>query len=218
MKRLARHLTFANVIACLALFVALGGAGYAAFKLPKESVDTEALHKGAVTPAKLSEKARQGMTGARGPQGATGAQGPQGAAGSPGAAGEPGPSAAYSYFREAEVIVAQTTSTQAGALSVPPGSYAIESHVAATSLDNPTDAMECILHAGEESDAAAAILGTQPGDSIDQELSMQLVHTFAGPGQITITCRHPFTAGALNVSDIRIIAIKVGEIAADIKE
>jgi hypothetical protein len=215
MKRIARHLTFANVVACLALFVALGGASYAAFRLPKESVDTEALHKGAVTPAKLSDKARQGMAGARGPKGATGAAGPQGAAGSPGPAGEPGPSAAYSYFHEAEVIVAQTTSTQAGALSVPPGSYVVQAEVAATSLDNPADAMECALHAGEES-TAAAILGTQPGNSIDQELSMQLAHTFPGPGQITITCRHPFTAGALNVSNIRIIAIKVGEIAANI--
>jgi hypothetical protein len=34
--RIARHLSFANVVACLALFVALGGASYAAFKLPKE--------------------------------------------------------------------------------------------------------------------------------------------------------------------------------------
>lgn len=216
MRQLARHLSFANMVACLALFVALGGASYAAFKLPKESVGTEELHKGAVTPAKLSDKARQGVAGPRGPKGATGPAGPQGATGAPGPGGEPGPSAAYAYSHEAEVIVSQTTSTKAGALSVPPGSYAIEAQAAATSLDNPTDIMECVLHAGEDSDAVAAVLGTQAGDSIEQQLSMQLVHTFAGSGEITIDCRHPFTAGALNVSNVRIMAIKVGEIAADI--
>lgn len=62
MKRLRRHLSFANVIACLALFVALGGASYAAFKLPKNSVGTKQLKRNAVTAAKLRNGA---VTGAK---------------------------------------------------------------------------------------------------------------------------------------------------------
>jgi hypothetical protein len=46
MKKITRPLTFANVVACLALFVALGGASYAAFKLPKNSVGAEAVENG----------------------------------------------------------------------------------------------------------------------------------------------------------------------------
>jgi hypothetical protein len=52
-RRVRGFLTFSNLVACLALFIALGGAGYAAFKLPKNSVGTKQLKKGAVTAAKV---------------------------------------------------------------------------------------------------------------------------------------------------------------------
>jgi hypothetical protein len=52
-KRLGRRLTYANVMATIALFVALGGASYAATQLPKNSVGTKQLKKEAVTGAKV---------------------------------------------------------------------------------------------------------------------------------------------------------------------
>lgn len=45
--------TYANVVATLALFVALGGASYAAVSLPAHSVGTAQLKDGAVTSRKL---------------------------------------------------------------------------------------------------------------------------------------------------------------------
>jgi hypothetical protein len=83
MKQIGRQLTFANVIACLALFIALGGASYAAFRLPKNSVGAKQLKKGAVTPAKLSVGAKTTMRGATGPKGDPGPQGPKGETGAP---------------------------------------------------------------------------------------------------------------------------------------
>jgi hypothetical protein len=47
------RLTYANVIASIALFVALGGTGYAAIKIPKNSVGSKQLKKNAVTAAKV---------------------------------------------------------------------------------------------------------------------------------------------------------------------
>ncbi|HEY5333843.1 MAG TPA: hypothetical protein VIJ21_09875 [Solirubrobacterales bacterium] len=93
MKKITRQLTFANVVACLALFVALGGASYAASKLPKNSVGTKQLKKGAVTAAKVKPhsllakdfKPGQLPRGANGATGAAGPNGPQGAVGAPGA-------------------------------------------------------------------------------------------------------------------------------------
>jgi hypothetical protein len=53
MRHLRRHLTFANAISCIALFVALSGAAYAATTLGKKSVKTQNLANGAVTTLKL---------------------------------------------------------------------------------------------------------------------------------------------------------------------
>ena len=50
----------ALVVATIALIVALGGTGYAAFKLPANSVGTKQLRKGAVTPSKIKTGAVNG--------------------------------------------------------------------------------------------------------------------------------------------------------------
>jgi hypothetical protein len=53
MRKSRKRLTFANVVACLALFVALGGASYAAVKLPKNSVGRKQIRNNAVNRAKV---------------------------------------------------------------------------------------------------------------------------------------------------------------------
>jgi hypothetical protein len=54
MRNLRGRLTYANVMATIAVFIALGGASYAATqKLPKNSVGTKQLKKNAVTGAKV---------------------------------------------------------------------------------------------------------------------------------------------------------------------
>jgi hypothetical protein len=90
-KRLRPRLTYANVIATLALFLALGGgAAFAASTMGRNSVGTKQLKRNAVTGAKVKDgslsagdfKAGQLPAGERGP---TGDRGPQGVAGAPGA-------------------------------------------------------------------------------------------------------------------------------------
>jgi len=53
MSRIHKRLTYANVVATIALFLALGGVSYAAFKLPKKSVGTRQLKPEAVTGPKV---------------------------------------------------------------------------------------------------------------------------------------------------------------------
>lgn len=102
-----RRLTYANVISSLALFVSLGGISYAAVKLPKDSVGTKQLKKGAVTGAKVDngslsakdfggklpegDPGSQGAAGVQGPKGEAGVRGPTGPAGVRGANGFRGP-------------------------------------------------------------------------------------------------------------------------------
>lgn len=62
MKSVRKKVTFSNVIACLALFIALGGVSWAAVKLPKNSVSTKQLKKNSVTTSKIK---RSAVTGAK---------------------------------------------------------------------------------------------------------------------------------------------------------
>jgi hypothetical protein len=57
MKRFQPSPWHAMAISITALFVALGGAGYAAFSLPKNSVGTNQIQNGAVSTAKLGNGA-----------------------------------------------------------------------------------------------------------------------------------------------------------------
>jgi hypothetical protein len=55
-------ITYANVMATIAVFIALGGVSYAAMKLPKNSVGAKQLKKNAITTAKVKNEA---ITGAK---------------------------------------------------------------------------------------------------------------------------------------------------------
>ncbi|MBJ7459801.1 MAG: hypothetical protein JHD02_11470 [Thermoleophilaceae bacterium] len=54
--RARKRLTYSNIIATLALFIALGGVSYAAATLPKNSVATKSIKRGAVTSPKIKNK------------------------------------------------------------------------------------------------------------------------------------------------------------------
>lgn len=90
-RRRLRRPSPALIVACLALFVALGGTGYAAMRLPRNSVGAHQLRKGAVTAPKLGRSAIKMLQHKLGKRGPRGAQGAQGAPGSPGATGAVGP-------------------------------------------------------------------------------------------------------------------------------
>jgi hypothetical protein len=61
MKLISRHLPSpAMIVACIALTVALGGTGYAAIRLPANSVGTKQLKKKAVTSPKVKDNSLTG--------------------------------------------------------------------------------------------------------------------------------------------------------------
>ncbi len=93
----------ATIVALVALFVALGGTGYAAFAVPRNSVGSAQVINGSLQKSDLSKrtvaalKGNRGPRGLRGPsggQGPTGAQGSAGAQGTTGATGPAGPQGA----------------------------------------------------------------------------------------------------------------------------
>jgi len=82
------RVTYANVVATLALFIALGGTGYAAINLPRNSVGPKQLRANSVTSTKVKQGSllaadfkssqRSDLRGPRGAEGPPGAQGPAG--------------------------------------------------------------------------------------------------------------------------------------------
>lgn len=129
MARILEKLTYANVVATLALFVALGGASYAALQLPKNSVGPKQLKKnavttqkiatGAVTKAKLGADAKAALSGPVGPKGDPG---PKGETGPKGDTGAPGPSEALTAEAPEETVV-DTETTEITSLSLPAGQW-----------------------------------------------------------------------------------------------
>src|SRR6476661_2803578 len=93
--RLRQKLSYANVTASLALFIALGGTSWAAITLPRNSVGSKQIRSRAVGPSELrtravssrairdrsiavlaiSPRARESLRGTRGPQGVAGPAG-----------------------------------------------------------------------------------------------------------------------------------------------
>jgi hypothetical protein len=92
LRHLSGKLTYANVMATVAVVLAVGGgtALAATQLLPANSVGSAQLKRAAVTPAKLSNGAKATLTGPTGPKGSTGARGATGPAGAKGATGATG--------------------------------------------------------------------------------------------------------------------------------
>jgi hypothetical protein len=89
---MARHFSYANVVATLALFVALGGGAYAAITLPKNSVTTVQVKNGSLLAKDFKKgQLKRGAAGPQGPQGLKGDRGLGGPAGPPGLTGGTGP-------------------------------------------------------------------------------------------------------------------------------
>lgn len=101
MLRRIRRPSPAMVVACIALALALGGVGYAAVRLPANSVGTLQLRANAVNSSKVANgsllradfRSGQIPAGPAGPRGPAGPAGPAGAAGPAGPKGDKGDSA-----------------------------------------------------------------------------------------------------------------------------
>jgi hypothetical protein len=120
MRRLRGNLTYANVMATIAVFMVLGGSAVAATQIPGASVGTKQLKKGAVTPSKLSGKTKGLLgqsSGPAGPEGPKGDRGPRGPEGAQGVAGEPGATGNEPFVVAAQGSVADVRGTSAVALS-----------------------------------------------------------------------------------------------------
>jgi hypothetical protein len=151
-----RRLSYANVVATLALFIALGGGAYAATKLPKNSVGPTQLRRNAVTSGKVKDgslhrqdfatKDLATLRGPTGPTGVTGATGPKGDKGAVGSLSADSSIASgqtiRGVFGMGKVVALNEEVVRGVALPVPAPTALDTSHVnVAGGIDDPTSSI-----------------------------------------------------------------------------
>jgi hypothetical protein len=149
-----------------------------------------------------------GSAGPPGPTGPPGSAGSLGPVGPPGPAGAPGPSSATSISRSFVPLVGTTTLATIG---VGPGAYAIQAKTVVTDDSSGSVYVFCDLTVENptDDDRSATMVGTA---SARQTVALELTHTFASAGTITLACDPTNPANTTDVGTelTRIVAIRVG--------
>jgi hypothetical protein len=209
MRRLRTKLTYSNVISTLCLLLLLGGGtAYAASHLPKHSVGAAQLKKGAVTPTKLSARAKAALTGSQGPVG------PQGPKGDRGEKGDRGPSSAVTKFAPGAVAWS-TTPTTIESVALDPGSWVVTATGQAVNHESAAEGAECrLLVGGTPVDASGeTFLAAFPQPGAKQPVSLTGGATVTAGAAAELECEATFANG--QVVDPAITAIQVGELKTE---
>jgi hypothetical protein len=184
------RLSYANVIASIALFIALSGTSYAAVKITGKNIKNNTVTSRDIKNYSLQSKdLKKGILSS--------------------AKATPLASSAFQASRDAgptSVAPSQDYTSIAG-LEVAPGSYVVFAKIDMQS--DQQDSSRCQLAAEgalDESNRGLRANGT------GEAHNLQLAHTFAQAGTIALSCRT--SAGNWSASDTKILAIKVGSAQA----
>jgi hypothetical protein len=151
----------AMVVACLALFVAMGGTGYAATQLTEgQGQATASKKKAQGKPGPRGPKGPKGAKGAKGATGLTGqagfpgAKGAAGAAGSKGAAGDQGPRgpsdgrASSVSAPLVQIGTSASTPTVLDSIELPAGKWMLTGQASLTNASGGIRSAFCSLNVG----------------------------------------------------------------------
>jgi hypothetical protein len=214
-------LTYANVLATLALIVALTGGAYAAVSIPKNSITSSKIApnavkradiaQGAVNSAKVANRSLRAVDFALN-------QLPKGEKGDRGAAGARGPSNGFVFRSAGDTLPADPapTSKVIGSLALPAGRFVVQSK-ALLGSNTQGGFIDCVLtQAGTTIDQSQFYIpaGGGAGSPGDENAVLMGGIDLPGGGTVNLTCQraNAQTLGAF-ADDIRIVAIQVETLA-----
>jgi hypothetical protein len=215
MKRLRGRLTYSNVVSTLCLILLIGGGtAYAATRLPRNSVGSAQLKKGAVTPAKLSGRAKGALTGAQGPGGNEGPRGATGPQGPKGDTGARGPSNAITKVNSGFVPWSTTYST-IESVSLDAGSWAVTATGLANNVEGSEEAADCRLLVGGAIVAGTGEIFLAPFHQAGAHVPFSMTGgaAVASGGDVELQCESSAAGG--NVVGPSITAIQVAELRVE---
>jgi hypothetical protein len=200
--KIVHRLSPSMAVSLTALTVALGGTGYAAVKLPRNSVGNPQIKRGAVTGDKVQDgslfandfaagQIPKGPKGDTGPQGATGPQGP---AGGPGAQGPPGVSQIVVRRHPGFVTIPLAANSTADVVSMqlPAGRWWVSGETNAL-YDGPSGStFRCYLIVAGNVPEPAQQLGLGSGNTLTRAavFSPETAVDLAAPATIVLQCSH----------------------------
>jgi hypothetical protein len=217
--KLRRHLTYANVVSTVCLFVVLGGSAYAAASLARGSVKSRHIARNAVTSAKVRDRSllardfRAGElpAGARGEPGPAGPAGPAGQAGETGAAGATGPrgpSDAFFDSTDGSQDLGPNPGTLVASLSVPAGSYVITGRANAVNTGAAASTGDCELFVGGTAVDQSLYELEGVADDVNQvPVTVHAARTVNGQTSIQMLCED--LGGQVSANFRRLSAIRV---------
>jgi Collagen triple helix repeat (20 copies) len=198
------------IVAVIALFVALGGTGYAALKLPKGSVGRAQLRKNAVISSKVKNgslravdfakhqlpagprggtgprgttgaRGRTGTTGKTGARGRTGTTGAKGSAGATGPAGPAGTARAYGVVKpDGSIVAAKSKNLTVSHVSAQAGTYCV-TPTAASGIDAATVQPVATVDSGNTTAGVHIIQSVGAAEADDCAGGWEFVTTDLGP-------------------------------------
>jgi hypothetical protein len=183
------RISYANVVATLALLFAMSGGALAAKHYVINSTKQ-------VNPKVLKKlKGKRGKTGKAGTPGATGKEGPPGKEGPQGNEGPAGIGPAFRAFHEGPV---QITSTDAGKpttvatlSNLPAGQYAINAKLYVFDTNTTEDVIICRLSAEGDTDDVVGRISSGKSDGYADSIGvypLQVVHQFTSTGSAVLAC------------------------------
>jgi hypothetical protein len=196
LSRVRARLTYANLVATLALFIALGGSSYAALNLPKNSVKARQIAKNAVGSSEIKARAVRTSEVRDGSLLAgdfAAGQLPAGAKGDKGDKGESGPRGPSDGYEATGAIPLSK--------SVPAGNYFVVGKV--VRAGGTAGTTRCDINADAATEDAAFGATEATGATQETLNPVGLVH-FDAPGTISLVC-----GGTPTTSSAHLIVVKV---------
>jgi hypothetical protein len=177
-----QRLTYANVMSTIAVFVVLGGTGYAATRLATNSVGSPQIRNGAIKNVDISSATKRSLRGKRGAEGPTGATGPA------------GPSEVIEVKHTAEIPLSgpKNVNTTLATVQLTAGSWLLEAqtqlHYDAADGDNYF--CELVTDQNGFLNRGTASIGTGPAETQYATLSARSTIVLTTPTAILYRCSH----------------------------